>query len=221
MKTAISVAVDETGREIPITLEEIAESGEHTLEEVEKALEVVQAFDPPGVAARDLRECLMIQLRSLGEDDCYSHGYRPRSSCTSCRTSSSRKSPRPWASQLEEIMEAVEIVKASRSASRPEVQPRRSRALIEPDVFIVKVGGEYTVVTNEDEVPQLRLSTDLPSHARARCAEQGSEELRQGLFQVRGAASEEHRAAETHHRQGLRGDHPPADAIFSTKASIS
>src|ERR1041385_5861797 len=62
-------AVDESGREIPITLEEIAESGEHTLEDVQKALEVVHHFDPPGVAARDLRECLMIQLRILGEDD--------------------------------------------------------------------------------------------------------------------------------------------------------
>jgi RNA polymerase sigma-54 factor len=65
-------AVDESNRETPITLEEIAETGGHALEEVEKALEVVQAFDPPGVAARDLRECLMLQLHVLGEDDCYS-----------------------------------------------------------------------------------------------------------------------------------------------------
>src|SRR5215471_18079025 len=62
-------AVDENGREIPITLEEIAESGEHTLEDVQKALDMVQAFDPPGVAARDIRECLLIQLRIIGEDD--------------------------------------------------------------------------------------------------------------------------------------------------------
>jgi len=62
-------AVDENGREISITLEEIAESGEHTLEEVQKALEVVQHFYPPGVAARDIRECLMIQLTILGEDE--------------------------------------------------------------------------------------------------------------------------------------------------------
>src|SRR5206468_11012268 len=62
-------AVDETGREIPISLEEIAESGEHTLEDVQKALEVVQHFDPPGVSARDLRECLMIQLHVLDEEE--------------------------------------------------------------------------------------------------------------------------------------------------------
>ena len=62
-------AVDESGREIPIALEEIAESGEHTLEDVQKALEIVQQFDPPGVAARDLRECLLIQLKFIGEDE--------------------------------------------------------------------------------------------------------------------------------------------------------
>src|SRR5436309_2154627 len=62
-------AVDENGREIPITLEEIAESGEHTLEDVQKALEVVQHFDPPGIAASDLRQCLLIQLQILGEED--------------------------------------------------------------------------------------------------------------------------------------------------------
>src|SRR5262245_59355990 len=60
-------AVDESGREVPITLEEITESGEHTMEDIQKALGVVQAFDPPGVAARDLRDCLMLQLHSLGE----------------------------------------------------------------------------------------------------------------------------------------------------------
>src|SRR5215472_12766615 len=62
-------AVDENGREIPISLEEIAESGDHALEDVQKALEAVQHFDPPGIAARDLRECLLIQLQFIGEDE--------------------------------------------------------------------------------------------------------------------------------------------------------
>jgi RNA polymerase sigma-54 factor len=51
------------------TLEEIATSGGHTLEDVSKALEIVQTFDPAGVAARDLGECLCIQLRSMGEEN--------------------------------------------------------------------------------------------------------------------------------------------------------
>src|SRR6185503_16004064 len=51
------------------TLEEIATSGGHTVEDVSKALEIVQSFDPAGVAARDLGECLVIQLRFLGEEN--------------------------------------------------------------------------------------------------------------------------------------------------------
>jgi RNA polymerase sigma-54 factor len=60
--------------------------------------------------------------------------------------------------QLEEIMEAIEIVKAL--DPRPGQKYNRAAApTIEPDVYIVKVGGDYKVVANEDEVPQLRLST--------------------------------------------------------------
>jgi len=150
-------AVDENGREIPITLEEIAESGEHTIEEVQKALEVVQALDPPGVAARDLRECLMIQLQILGEDDIV---------CTQIvgenlhklQNKQFREIAKAIGKPLEEVMEAVEIIK--QLDPRPGQKYNRAQPrLIEPDVFIVKVaGGQYTVVTNEDEVPQLRLS---------------------------------------------------------------
>src|SRR5437870_2414748 len=149
-------AVDESGREIPITLEEIAESGEHSLEDVQNALEVVQHFDPPGVAARDLRECLMIQLTILGEDESIAietvrdHLHRLRNTQLKGIATALNK-------RLEVIMEEVEIIKTL--DPRPgqkynKAQPR----LIEPDVFIVKVGDQYTVVTNEDEVPQLRLS---------------------------------------------------------------
>jgi len=149
-------AVDENGREVPITLEEIAESGEHTLEEVQQALEVVQRFDPPGVAARDLRECLMIQLRILEEDDTIvaevvaDHLHK-------LQNKQFKEIAKALNRPLNVIMEAVEIIQ--QLDPRPgqkhnKTQPR----LIEPDVFIVKVGGQYTVVTNEDEVPQLRLS---------------------------------------------------------------
>src|SRR5262245_34586837 len=103
-------AVDENGREIPITLEEIAESGEHTLEEVQKALEVVQAFDPPGVAARDLRECLMIQLQVIGEDD---------EVCTAIvsehlhklQNKQFKEIAKAIGRPLDETMEAIEIIK--------------------------------------------------------------------------------------------------------------
>src|SRR5881396_1991137 len=149
-------AVDENGREIPITLEEIAESGEHSLEDVQNALEVVQHFDPPGVAARDLRECLMIQLTILGEDESIAVDI-VREHLHKLQNKQFKEIAKALNKPLDVIMEELEIIKAL--DPRPgqkynKAQPR----LIEPDVFIVKVGDQYTVVTNEDEVPQLRLS---------------------------------------------------------------
>src|SRR5216110_1304836 len=51
------------------TLEEMVQTGEHKLEDVEQALALVQQFDPPGVASRDVRECLVIQLHALAPDN--------------------------------------------------------------------------------------------------------------------------------------------------------
>jgi RNA polymerase sigma-54 factor len=149
-------AVDESGREIPITLEEIAESGEHALEDVQKALEVVQHFDPPGVAARDIRECLMIQLTILGEDDSIAVEI-VRDHLHKLQNKQYKEIAKAFNKPANVIMEEIEIIK--QLDPRPGQKYNRSQPrLIEPDVFIVKVGGQYTVVTNEDEVPQLRLS---------------------------------------------------------------
>src|SRR5262245_46683875 len=149
-------AVDENGREIAITLEEIAESGEHALEDVQKALEVVQHLDPPGVAARDLRECLMIQLAILGEDESIAIDI-VRDHLHKLQNRQFKEIAKALNQPLDIIMEEVEIIK--QLDPRPGQKYNRSQPrLIEPDVFIVKVGGQYTVVTNEDEVPQLRLS---------------------------------------------------------------
>src|SRR5215472_8757904 len=149
-------AVDENGKEIPITLEEIAESGEHSLEDVQKALEVVQHFDPPGVAARDLRECLLIQLQFIGEDESLAVDI-VRDHLHKLQNKQFKEIAKALNKPLDIIMEEVEIIK--QLDPRPGQKYNRSQPrLIEPDVFIVKVGGQYTVVTNEDEVPQLRLS---------------------------------------------------------------
>src|SRR6202050_943211 len=56
--------LDENGY-LMATLDEIAQSGNYSMEDVEEALAVVQEFDPPGVAARNLEECLIMQVRLI------------------------------------------------------------------------------------------------------------------------------------------------------------
>jgi len=61
---AIIGNLDENGY-LSASLEEISQNGKYSMEDVEEALAVVQEFDPLGVASRNLRECLLTQLRTL------------------------------------------------------------------------------------------------------------------------------------------------------------
>jgi len=149
-------AVDEKKREIPITLVELAETGQHTLADVERALIVVQGLDPAGVAARDLRECLLIQLSLLAEDhpvaiQIVTDYLRKVQIHQFKEIAKALKQP------IDNVLEAVELIRTL--DPRPGQKYNKPDARhIEPDVFIVKVGDEYKVVANEEEVPQLRLS---------------------------------------------------------------
>ena len=149
-------AVNGKGQEIPISLEEIARTGDHSPAEVERALLAVQGLDPPGVAARDLRECLLIQLSLWAEDNptamqivtdhlrkLQNHQYK--------EIAKALKQPMP------EVLAALELIKTLDPRPGQKYNKLEARH-IEPDVFLVKFGDEYTVVANEDEVPQLRLS---------------------------------------------------------------
>jgi RNA polymerase sigma-54 factor len=126
------------------------------MESVERALVTVQGFDPAGVAARDLRECLLIQLTLLDADSPVAMEI-VTDHLRKLQIRKYKEIAKVLRRPLPEVLEAVEIIK--HLDPRPGQKYNNVEARhIEPDVFIVKVGTQYTVVTNEDEVPQLRLS---------------------------------------------------------------
>jgi RNA polymerase sigma-54 factor len=138
------------------TLEEIAATGEHSLEDVQEALELIQEFDPLGVAARDLRECLLIQLETLAPDNTlaqqivYHH-------LKQLQNKQYREIARALDRPVKAIERCVELIK--KLDPRPGQRYNATNArLIEPDVAIVKMSDGYQVVVNEEGLPQLRLS---------------------------------------------------------------
>jgi len=138
------------------SLEEIASTGGHTLESVQRALALIQEFDPLGVAARDLKECLLVQLRTLAPDNTLAAKI-----VTDHIKQLENKQYREIARALDRpvvlVERCVELIKTldPRPGQRyNNVQPH----LIEPDVAIVKGSDGYRVVVNEDGLPQLRLS---------------------------------------------------------------
>jgi RNA polymerase sigma-54 factor len=136
-------------------------------EDLREAIEIVRQLDPPGVACRDLRECLLCQLRyhqmQLGKN-----GDSTAQVVTDALAIADQHLRALQNKQYKEISRAinrpVEAVQAALDYIRtldPRpglryniVQPR----LIEPDVAFVKHGDEWLVMMNDDDVPTLRLN---------------------------------------------------------------
>ena len=138
------------------TLEEMVQTGEHKLEDVEQALALVQQFDPPGVASRDVRECLVIQLRTLAPENTLARQI-VSDFLKQLQNKQYREIARALDRPVQAVERAVEIIR--KLDPRPGQRYNNNQArLIEPDVAIVKMGNDYQVTVNEDGLPQLRLS---------------------------------------------------------------
>jgi RNA polymerase sigma-54 factor len=138
------------------TLEEVAQAGGHKLEDVEAALALVQEFDPLGIAARNVRECLLIQLEVLAPENDLAKKI-VSDHLNDVQDKHFREIASALGTTVADVEEALEVVR--RLDPRPgqrysDAQPR----LIEPDVAFVKLDEGYRVVMNEDGLPHLRLS---------------------------------------------------------------
>jgi len=147
--------LDETGY-LKEPLEEIATAAGVTVDGLEAALRLVQSFEPTGVGARNLRECLLLQvdtrpeLHPLAKDLIASH--------------LDELERRNWERLAEKLKVSVkEIQEALESIATLEPKPGRTFGTedpryITPDVYIVKVDSEFIVLLNDEGLPRLRVS---------------------------------------------------------------
>ena len=138
------------------TLEEIAASGPWPIEVVEKALSIVQQFDPTGVGARNLRECLLLQLNS--------YGYGDRLAVTMVRDHFAQLQNSKLPELAKELGITVDQVSQELKLIR-QLEPHpgrkylpRSAQYIEPEVYIEKMDDDYVIRFNDDGLPQLRIN---------------------------------------------------------------
>jgi RNA polymerase sigma-54 factor len=138
------------------SVEEIAAMGEWPVAEVEKALQHLQSFDPIGVAARDLQECLWLQIRHLGLE-----GEPSEKIVTEhLRLLQNHQVPeiaRKLGMPIEELKEHIEIIRNLDPKPGSRYNPSQSQYVI-PDVYVVKVEDQYVAALNEEGLPQLRIS---------------------------------------------------------------
>ena len=137
--------------------EEIAQRCQTAVEEVRKVVALVQAFDPPGVAARSIQECLLIQLKADPNPDPVSVEIVEEH----FEDLSRRRYPdiaRALKLPLDRIMESVEEIMGLEPKPGRRFGGNDSRYIV-PDVVVHKMGSEYVVVLNEDGIPRLRVNS--------------------------------------------------------------
>ena len=147
--------LDEDGY-LKTSVEEISQTTGHTQEEVTETLSLVQEFDPVGVAARDTRECLLIQthFQNLGGtvvEKIVSEHMDKLENKNYDHIAKSLYIP------LQEVISAVSVITTF------EPKPGRSyndeeTIYITPDIYVFKVGDDYEIVLNEDGLPKLRIN---------------------------------------------------------------
>jgi RNA polymerase sigma-54 factor len=170
---AIVQNVDEDGM-LRASLEEIANLGPYPMAEVEKALGIVQSLDPPGVAARDLTECLRLQLKLLGLENSPTD-VMVRDYMKQLQSHQYAEISKHMALTPEEVSHHLEIVRRLDPKPGMKYCPDKSTYVI-PDVFVVKEGDDYKIILNDDGLPKLRIS---PTYRRMLDGkEQNSEETR-------------------------------------------
>jgi RNA polymerase sigma-54 factor len=138
------------------TLEEISGMANIPVEKLAELLKLVQTFDPAGVGARDLRECLLLQLERAGQKESLEY----RIVHDFMEALGKRKIPeiaRGTGLEIDEVQESL--------ARIGRLDPRPGRAFLPdtqqfvlPEVFVQKSGDDFVVTTNDEQIPRLRIS---------------------------------------------------------------
>jgi RNA polymerase sigma-54 factor len=129
---------------------------EWSTEHVERALALVQGFDPIGVAARDLQECLLLQLRHLGMTGTPAE----RIVTEHMRLLQNHQVPelaRKLGLSIDDLKQHIELIRHLDPKPGSRYNPSQSQYVI-PDVYIVKIEEQYVALLNEEGLPQLRIS---------------------------------------------------------------
>ncbi|PYU58059.1 MAG: RNA polymerase sigma-54 factor [Acidobacteria bacterium] len=147
--------LDENGY-LTASTEELTQNGKYSQDDLDDALAVVQDFDPIGVGARDLRECLLRQLKAFDPQNTLAQQIVSEH-LKQVQSNQLKEIARALNRPLEVLKRALEVIK--KLDPRPGLRYNKTEPrLVEPDVYFRKVDDQWQAFLNEDDMPQLRLS---------------------------------------------------------------
>ena len=138
------------------TVDEIQRMGPFGAADVERTLAMIQEFDPVGVAARDLVECLCVQLRHLGQAGTAAETI-VRFHLDKLQGRRYKELAEALQLEMQDLQAEIEIIRGLDPRPGRKYAAGRSHYVM-PDVYVVKIGDDYQVLLNEEGLPRLRVS---------------------------------------------------------------
>ncbi|MBS3809890.1 MAG: RNA polymerase factor sigma-54 [Desulfobacterales bacterium] len=142
---------------LEVSADEIARMSEAPVSKAEQVLATMQTFDPPGICARNLRECLLIQADQLGIDDPVVNSII-REHLKDLENKRYQAIAKKLKADMETVSAAINLIK--KLDPRPGARFGEDEQIyITPDVYVYKEGDDYVVMLNDDEIPQLHINS--------------------------------------------------------------
>ncbi|WP_163335976.1 RNA polymerase factor sigma-54 [Desulfopila sp. IMCC35008] len=142
-----------------VTTEEIIKANESDTDEVEYVLEIMQELDPPGIAARDVSESLYLQLERMGKENSLA-AIIVRDHLSLLEVKNYKELMRATGKKKNEIIRAIDFITSELTPFPGLPYATDTTNYIVPDVYVHKVDGEYIIRLNDDDVPNLKLSSE-------------------------------------------------------------
>jgi RNA polymerase sigma-54 factor len=138
------------------SIEELAATAGADVGHMQDILEVIRDFDPPGVGATDLRECLLLQLERLGKSDSLA-GRIVGAHLEKLAARKLQDIARTLKAPVKDIEEAANFI-ATLDPKPGRIYSSESSPYVTPEVVVKKVNDHYVLIMNDDDLPRLRIS---------------------------------------------------------------
>ncbi len=171
--------IDDDGY-LKTSIDEIAQKSDSTTDEVEHVLGMIQEFDPVGVAARTLEECLILQVRNAEFEEHPLAEIIIRDHLPKIERNAYKEIAKAIQVSVEEIQSEADFIRT--------LEPKPGRAFggsspqyIQPDVYIYKVDDDYRIVLNDQGLPKLKINK-LYQHYKSETTDQKTKQYVEQKF---------------------------------------
>lgn len=147
---------------LEVTREEIISANDSDEDEVDYILEVIQELDPPGIGARDVSESLYLQLERMGKEKSLA-AIIVRDHLPLLEVKNYKELMRVTGKKKGEITRAIDFITSELTPYPGLPYSTDTTNYISPDVYVQKVDGEYIIRLNDDDIPNLKLSSEYLS----------------------------------------------------------